>query len=200
MFRYLLLLGAVAGVAAYFLLLRPDLGKTEEMLSAVASQIAGRPVSVTCKGVIEDAVDVSGNEGEVEFDRNGRPSDRAVLKRSACSELAGFRETLDDPRYRCLVSAEECPREIVKRVQAIHTLTHEAWHLRGVQDERITECYAVQTNELVASRLGAGAQLARAIAVFYATERYLGLSTSYRSPLCRNGGKYDLKRGSRVWP
>ena len=200
MFRYLLLIGAVAGVAAYFLVLQPDLGKTEATLSALASQIAGRPVSVTCQGVIKDAVDVSGNEGEVEFDQQGRPGDVALLKRSVCHELADFPGTFGDQRYRCLLSAEECPRAIVKRVVAIHTLTHEAWHLRGVQDERIAECYALQTNQLVATRLGAGEQLARAIAVFYATERYTKLSTTDQSPLCRSGGRYDLNRASRAWP
>ena len=198
-FRYLLLIAAAAGIAMYFLVLRPDMGKTEETLGALASQIAGRPVSVKCQGVIKEAVDVSAAEGEVLFE-NGEPTDVAELKRGICIELADFPKTLEDERYRCLASSDACPKEIIKRVVAVHTLTHEAWHLRGVQDERVTECYAMQTSEIVARRLGASQALARAMAVYYANERYTRLSSSYQSPFCRDGSRYDLNRGSRVWP
>lgn len=200
MVRYLLLVGAVAGVAAYFILLRPDLGKTEDMLGEVASQIAGRPVSITCQGVIADAVDVSAAEGEVAFDENGQPGDVAELKRGICHDLADFPDSVSDERYRCLVSADPCPSDIEKYVLAVHILTHEAWHLRGVKDERVAECYALQTDEIVASRLGASPSLARAMAVYYAKEMYPELSSTYQTPACRNGGRFDLNRGSRVWP
>ena len=200
MFRYLLLIGAVAGAAAYFFLLRPDIGKTEEMLAEVASQIAGRPVSINCQGVIADAVDVSAAEGEVAFDEDGKPADVAELKRGTCHDLADFPDSVNDERYRCLVSPDPCPKDIEKYVLAVHILTHEAWHLRGVRDERIAECYAIQTDELVASRLGAGPSLARAMAVYYAKEKYTELSSTYRTPACRNGGRYDLNRGSHAWP
>jgi len=199
-FRYLLLIGAVAGVAAYFLVLRPDIGKTEETLAAIASQIAGRPVSIKCQGVLSDAIDVSGGGGEVLFDARGRPADVAELKRSVCTQLSEFPSTVGDTRYGCLVSATSCPRDIDGYVEAIHTLTHEAWHLRGVQDERIAECYALQTDQHVAAHLGAGKSLARAIAVYYASEKYTRLSSTYQTPACRNGGRYDLNRGSRAWP
>ena len=200
MFHYLLLVGAVVGVAAYFFLLRPDLGKTEQTLGALASQIAGRPVTVKCQGVVAGAVDVTASGGKVIFDANGRPGDVAELKRTVCTHLNEFPDTVSDARYRCLVSATECPRDIDRYVFAIHTLTHEAWHLRGVADERLAECYALQTDQLVASRLGANRSLSRAIAVYYATEKYTRLSSKYQSPACRNGGRYDLNRGSRAWP
>ena len=199
MLRFLLLAGAIAGVAAYFLVLKPDLGKTEETLAAVASQIAGRPVSISCQGVISDAIDVSAAEGEVRFE-NGKPADVAELKRGICTALAEFPDSVTDERYRCLVSEDTCPKDIDKFVLAVHTLTHEAWHLRGVKDERITECYAIQTDEIVAARLGASPSLARAIAHYYTTEKYTQLSSNYQTPACRNGGRYDLNRGSRVWP
>ena len=200
MLRYLLLIGAAAGIAAYFFVIRADIGETEDTLGALASQIAGRPVSVKCQGVVADAIDVSAAEGTVRFDPNGEPGDTAELRRSVCQELAEFPDTLSDQRYRCLVSPDPCPRDIVKRVVAVHTLTHEAWHLRGVLDERLTECYALQTGEGVAKSLGANPSLSRAIAVYYATERYTKLSSTYRSSLCRDGGRYDLKQGTRRWP
>lgn len=200
MLRYLLLLGAVAGVAVYFLAFQPDLGKTEENLGAIASQIAGRPVSVNCQGVVSNAIDVTGNEGSVKFDENGQAADVAELKRDVCTQLAKFTEMVDDPRLSCLVEGKGCPNDIDRLVVALHTLGHEAWHLRGVQDERIAECYALQTDEVVAARLGASPAVARAMAVYYTNEKYTRLSSRYQTPACRNGGKYDLNRGSRVWP
>lgn len=200
MLRYLLLLGAIAGVATYFLAFRPDLGQTEENLGAVASQIAGRPVSVNCQGLVSNAIDVTGNEGSVEFDEDGRPADVAELKRDVCTQLAKFTEMVDDPRLSCLTTEDGCPSDIDKLVVALHTIGHEAWHLRGVQDERLAECYALQTDDVVAVRLGASPAVARAMAVYYAHEKYPRLSSTYQSPACRDGGKYDLDRGSRVWP
>lgn len=195
-----MLIGLAAGIASYFFLVRPELAKTEEGLSVVASQIAGRSVSIDCQGVISDAVDITNREGEVEFDETGRPADSAQLKRDVCKRLGELEATASDVRYRCLVSAEECPDDILKNVVAVHTLSHESWHLAGIKDERITECYAMQTNEMVAIRLGAPENLARAIAVYYTSEIYPQLSTMYRSNSCRDRGRYDLDRASRRWP
>ncbi len=200
MLRYLLLIGVAAGVAAYFLVLRPELVKTEEDLGAIASQIAGRPVAIECQGVISHAIDVTNREGEVEFNPSGEPGDTAELKRDICKRLGSFPDTELDSRYECLTSATDCPKEIVSRVTAVHALSHESWHLAGVKDERITECYAMQTDELVATRLGVSSRLGRAIAVYYATQIYPHLSTTYRSHSCRTGGRYDLNAGSRAWP
>ena len=36
----------------------------------------------------------------------------------------------------------------------MHTLAHESFHLRGIQSEAITECYALQNTAFVAERLG----------------------------------------------
>ena len=52
----------------------------------------------------------------------------------------------------------------------------------------------------MATRLGASPGLARAVAVYYTNEKYTRLSSTYQTPACRNGGKYDLNRGSNIWP
>ena len=46
---------------------------------------------------------------------------------------------------------------------AAHTLAHEAFHLRGFQDEGITECYALQNTAYVAERLGVPTRQAEVI-------------------------------------
>ena len=195
-FKYVLLLG----VAAYLFVLQPELAETEEDLGAIASQIAQRPVAVECQGIISHATDVTNSEGRVEYTESGAPADKTELKRDVRKRLGGFRETRGAGRYACLVSELECTENILKTVKAIHTLSHEAWHLAGVKDERIAECYAMQTNQLVATSVGASKRLGRAIAVYYAAEIYPHLSTKYRSSSCKNGGPYDLSRGSRTWP
>jgi len=73
----------------------------------------------------------------------------------------------------------ECTDDILKTVRAVHTLSHEAWHLAGVKDERIAECYAMQTDQLVATSVGASKRLGRAIEVYYAVEICPHLSTKY---------------------
>jgi hypothetical protein len=146
------------------------------------------------------AIDVTNSEGRVEYTESGAPADKTELKRDVCKRLGGFRETRGAGRYACLVSELECTENILKTVKAIHTLSHEARHLAGVKDERIAECYTMQTNQLVATSVGASKRLRRAIAVYYAAEIYPHLSTKYRSSSCKNGGPYDLSRGSRTWP
>jgi len=148
-FKYVLLLG----VAAYLFVLQPELAETEEDLGAIASQIAQRPVAVECQGIISHAIDVTNSEGRVEYTESGAPADKTELKRDVCKRLGGFRETRGAGRYACLVSELECTENILKTVKAIHTLSHEAWHLAGVKDERIAECYAMQTNQLARRQL-----------------------------------------------
>ena len=199
-FKYVLLLGVAACVATYLFVLQPELAETEENLGAIASQIAQRPVAVECQGIISQAIDVTNSEGRVEYTEGGAPSDKTQLKRDVCKRLGGFQATRGAGRYACLVSELECTDDVLKTVRAVHTLSHEAWHLAGVKDERIAECYAMQTDQLVATSVGASKRLGRAIAVHYATDIYPHLSTKYRSSSCKGGGPYDFSRGSRTWP
>lgn len=158
----------------------------ERALAAVAGEIAGRPVKVRCQGLPSELLDIGWTAGEVYFAADGRPTDETRLKRGACGDLDRFREdpyTSDpDARY------------------AVHILAHEAWHLRGVVDEATTECYALQTTALVARRLGAPPTEAQALAVWNLLAAYPMLPASYRRGDCRNGGPFDLRPTSPVWP
>jgi len=85
-------------------------------------------------------------------------------------------------------------------VAGIITLAHESWHLRGVTNEAQTQCYAVQSSELVALRLGVQPIGARAIADFVAARDAIAADGEYHSGQCRSGGAYDLHPETDVWP
>ena len=83
---------------------------------------------------------------------------------------------------------------------ALRTLAHEAWHLAGVREEAIAECYGLQRVGGAAQRLGVSAEDARRIALA-AWERYpLRVGTAYHSPDCRRDGPLDLTPGDGRWP
>ena len=71
---------------------------------------------------------------------------------------------------------------------AVDVLTHEAWHLQGIQDEARTECNALQTMAGTAVALGATQAQAAALARAQFTEDYPNLPDHYRSEQCVDGG------------
>jgi len=83
---------------------------------------------------------------------------------------------------------------------AVHVLAHEAMHLRGIPDEAIAECYAMQHAPTLARELGASPMQAQQLAEFYWDTIYPGMPGEYTSSECVNGGRLDLNRESDVWP
>jgi hypothetical protein len=69
-----------------------------------------------------------------------------------------------------------------------------------VADEARTQCYAVQTAEAVARRLGVSSTDARAMAVRVALDDARAPRGEYHSPECRPGGAYDLRPATPAWP
>jgi hypothetical protein len=158
----------------------------ESRLGAIASDIAGRHVSVHCQGRVGAALDVSAEEGSVRFDASGRPADFTDLKRRVCRALDSFAA---DP-------TSAGPREL----SALNTLAHESWHLAGIAGEAEAECRALQTIATVARRLGADPVVAQTLAVRFARDDYRRLPPAYQTGQCRNGGPLDLRPNDPVWP
>lgn len=199
--RLLLLLALVgAGIGAFFYVDGARTATTEDTLGKIAREIAHRDVSVECAGIVKDVFDISSDEGTVQFDAAGRPEDSTNLKRAVCQRLRDFPKKRLDPEYRCVYQGAGCPEDVVRSIEAVHTLAHESWHLQGQADEGVAECYGLQTTAYVAQRLGADAGQAEAIARYVYLNVYPGLPQSYQNGECRNGGKLDLKRGTPVFP
>ncbi|HUQ22633.1 MAG TPA: hypothetical protein VM049_06415 [Gaiellaceae bacterium] len=172
--------------------------ENENRLALVASEIALRDVDVGCPGFWTRLVEITPNAGWVDFDAHGRPGQKASLSATTCRGLERVWRR-DQTSYACLVGGG-CDEGTTRAVYGIVTLAHESWHLRGIRDEAETQCYAVQTTELVALRLGVDASAARLIALRVAADDAAAPTGEYHSPQCRPGGGYDLHPGTSDWP
>jgi hypothetical protein len=82
---------------------------------------------------------------------------------------------------------------------AVVTLAHEPQHSKGVAVEAQAECDAIQLAAETARRLGVDAGYARGLAQLYWEHYDLELPV-YRSTKCRDGGPYDLRSETSIWP
>jgi len=87
--------------------------------------------------------------------------------------------------------------------RAIAVLSHEAWHLQGVADEGLANCYAFQSGVSVAIRLGLSPARARALMREQLATNASDSSSApqYLVPAgCHDGGRYDLRPASSRFP
>jgi hypothetical protein len=166
----------------------------------IASAIAERQVSIHCPGTIERLTEVSPHAGSVAFTADGQPADYADLSGSTCAHLAMFDERARGNDFDCLLADARCPREVEQTAISVNVLTHEAYHLAGTRSESVVQCYAMQRNAEAARQLGASPEQAEAVARFVYAHVYPSLPREYRTSDCRDGGPYDLRPRSPVWP
>jgi hypothetical protein len=188
----LLIVGALAAVG---FARREDRIHQQQTLGAIATKLAGRPVAVRCPGFLESLVDVRGEAGRVQFDANGRTANHTDLAPSTCSAL----RHLDQVEFTC-IERETCGYKQFKAAWAAHTLAHESFHLRGFEDEGITECYALQNSAFVAERLGVPVKQAQELQAWLYKDGYPNEPQDYQSADCHDGGPLDLRPQSPVFP
>ena len=163
-------------------------------LSAIASELARRPVTIHCEGFSGALTGARGDSGRTEF-IGGKPVSVSYLQEGICQTLHAYTRALKaDPS--CLLPCEQ-PLELA---WSLNTLAHESYHLAGVRNEAQTQCYALQAIDFVARRLGASPDQARALAAFSFDQLPRRMPPEYSSPECHDGGRYDLRPGSAVWP
>jgi hypothetical protein len=170
----------------------------ERLAEAVAQRLTRRPAVVRCaSGHLKP-----GELGVTPF-VNNQPRGYFLMAPETCALLASFRSNPGafDPGA-CKDTA--CLRRAGAAAMALETITHEAYHLLGYQNEATAECYGLQSLWYSAVRLGASPQLGETLASLYANEMYPSRRTSehpeYWSAECRDGGKLDLRPSSHAWP
>jgi hypothetical protein len=169
--------------------------REQDRLAAIASDLAGRRVGVRCPSFLGSLVDVHGEAGRVQFDASGRPADYTDLSPDTCRSL----RHLDRVDFTC-IGRGDCGFKQFSAAWAAHTLAHESFHLRGFEDEGVTECYALQNTAYVAERLGVPHKQARQMQAWLYQKGYPNEPQEYRSSGCYNGGPLDLRPDSNVWP
>lgn len=167
----------------------------QNTLARIASAIAGRPVGVRCPSFLGGLVDVHGDAGRVRFDANGRPADVTDLSPDTCAAL----RRLPRVSFSC-VARDTCGYAQFDAAWSAHALAHEAFHLRGYEDEAVAECYAMQNTAFVAERLGVKPGVARLLQRWVWDKGYANEPDAYRSPECRAGGALDLTPQTPSFP
>ena len=186
---------AVLGVLAALVLLWPEGGwrglsdaeraQTESRLSSEASRIAGKVVRVRCDAEGDAVGIVQHADGIAEV--GGR---NALLTPVICFRLRRLAFDGDEDSFS-------------QTARAIAVLAHEAWHLRGVRDEGVANCYAFQSGVRLGQRLG----LSRGTASRMMRQQLAENEIQARAapeylvpPECRNGGRLDLDPGTSRFP
>jgi hypothetical protein len=96
-------------------------------------------------------------------------------------------------RLHRLTEGDEGP--FAQTARAIAVLAHEAWHLQGVADEGVTNCYAFQSGVELGQRLGLARGTAQRMMRQQLAESAIqaAAAPAYLVPAeCRDGGELDL--------
>lgn len=196
--RLLALLVAVVVCQAYWVQRETP---TEKRLAEIAGSIAAHDVDVTCPSIWNRILDISSSGGTAHYDVDGRGRE-ARLAHQHCKTLERIGDRGFAGSFDCLRSrSDRCDDRVYEAAAAVHVLSHESWHLAGIRDEAVTECYAVQTDALIADRLGATPGQASAIATWaFRTNNDNGTPVYRFSSDCSPGGRLDLDPHTAVWP
>jgi hypothetical protein len=155
--------------------------RAEALFSREASRIAGHEAQVRCDtsgdyvGVVQDADGIAQVGGT-----------HAYVTPEICDTL--YQLAFKDRVH----SSSQAGR-------AIAVLAHESWHLHGVADEGLTNCYAFQSGVELGVRFGLSESRARKLM----REQLDSTPPDLRYVVpaaCRNGGGDDLNPSSDVFP
>jgi hypothetical protein len=159
--------------------------KTEAALSREASRIAGHPAQITCDESGQQVGYVQDADGVAEVGGN-----QAYLTPAICDTL-----------YQ-LAFKDRVP-SFTRTARAIAVLAHEAWHLRGVRNEGLANCYAFQSGVEIGQQLGLSEERARAMMREQLATNVSdsGSNVQYRVPSgCSSGGAEDLRPAEPEFP
>jgi len=176
---------------------RLEASHVDPRLSSVAGRLAGKQVEVRCwsrsdwarllreeKAYTMHHID----DGTLGF--AGISGTREDLAPEVCRSLAALAYAHRQP---------EAGLPELRLASAVATLAHEPQHSRGIALEAQAECNAIQLMQDTAVELGASREYAARLQALY-WSLYDEELPAYRSPECRNGGRYDLRPADPTFP
>jgi hypothetical protein len=171
--------------------------RLEPRFGRIASALAGKTVEARCWSAAdwhhlmrEEQSYTHGKLGPGTLGFAGIGGTRINLAPAVC-------EGLIDLAYNRARPTEEAGQLML--AAAIVTLSHEPQHSKGIADESVAECNAIQFANGTAIKLGASPPYAAALVRTY-WSHYGEELAAYRSVECRKGGKLDLRRADSIWP
>jgi hypothetical protein len=159
--------------------------RAEAVFSREASAIAGHPAEMRC--------DTSGAEVGYVQDADGVAQ--------VGGSLAYLTPSICDTLYQ--LAFKDRVQSFARTARAIAVLAHEAWHLQGVSDEGLANCYGYQSGVEIGVRLGLSESRARSMMrqqLATNASDYAGDSRYLVPPGCADGGEYDLHPASSAFP
>ena len=159
--------------------------RTEAVLSREASLVAGHPAQVGC--------DTSGQYVGFVQDADGLAfvgGNRAYVTPSICNTL-----------YQLAIKHRT--QSFSRTARALAVLGHESWHLQGVRNEGLANCYGYQSGVEIGVHFGLSEKTARAMMreQLATNAADSGSNVQYRVPSeCRDGGAADLQADSAGFP
>lgn len=178
---------SVLGVVAVALSVPSYLRVREEnRLSSVASRLVEAPVRVHCQTFGQTFTQLGPELGYVRYGADDLPEHQTFLARGVCRDLAAYLGS--DKRHP---SADQ--------IVAVHVLTHESMHMRGITNEARAECAAMQRDARTAELLGANPAAADGLARLYWLDDYPTMPAGYRSSDCGPGQAWDEHLSDAPW-
>jgi hypothetical protein len=173
----------------------------EHRLARIATQIAGREVHVHCPGPLgRIGADYDTLGGTVDADADGQPVNETKLRTAPCAELDALAGGDRAAELACVERSTSCGDDAARVAWAVDTITHEAFHMKGIRDEALTECSALQTLAWTATQLGATEAQAQGLARLHWEQNYPLMPDQYRVSACQDGGPMDLRPNDPRWP
>jgi len=171
--------------------------RVEPRFGRIASALAGKPVEVRCWSradwsqlMREESTFTHGQLGSDTLAFAGIGRTRINLGPAVCDGLTEL-------AYKRMRPTDEAGQLFL--ASAVVTLSHEPQHSKGIAEEFVAECNAIQLANGTAIKLGASTAYAAALVRTY-WRHYAAELPTYRSAECRQGGKLDLGRADSIWP
>jgi hypothetical protein len=173
------------------------LSRVEPRFGQIASALARKQVEVRCWSAAdwrrlmrEEQTYTRGQLGSETLGFAGIDGSRINLAPSVCDALVEL-------AYKGARPTDEAGRVLL--ASAVVTLSHEPQHTKGISEEAVAECNAIQSANRTAMNLGASPAYAATLVRTY-WRHYAEELPAYRSPECSKGMALDLGHADSIWP